>query len=771
MLSTYKIICNGRVQGVGFRPFVSKLATAMGLTGVVSNNEDGVIIILSGASDLIIEFYHELIRNPPPLAKIKGHKITETDLVKYNSFNIIPSRSKGKLNLALTPDFGICAVCSEEISDPENRRHLYPFTTCVNCGPRWSITNTFPFERDHTSIKEFSMCPLCKTEYEDPQDRRFHSQTNSCSNCGIRLELEDDKGNLIKVPAASAFTVMSEFIRKGKILAIKNTGGYLLCCDATNPKVVKKLRRLKRRPKKPFAILYPSIDLLKEQIDLDPIQIDELCSSERPIVIVSSKGFKGQLALEELAPGLSQVGVMLPYSGILELLGKELRQPIVATSGNIHGSPVISEQRQARELISSVADYFLHHNLGISNAQDDSVVKYSFRKRQRILFRRSRGFAPNYFDFVAKDKTKILALGGHLKSTIAFVPNDYLYLSQYLGNLDHYEVYERFVMTIAVFRRIFQEQPECILVDRHPTYVSSLYGEELSEIIDVPLYRIQHHKAHFASVLGEHNLFEINDAILGVIWDGTGYGDDKQIWGGEFFTYQTGRMHRSGHFEYFDWLAGDKMSKESRLSLYALNKDKNASFLSEKFSDEERNIYASLKDSNKLQTSSVGRLFDALASLLDFCDVNSYEGEGAILLENAIHDYDPEMLKVYAVPKEDGLVPTHLLWEELYKDFLDGIDKQKIILNFLFTLANVIIEMAEIKGCRKIALSGGVFQNTILVDMVKELSEKRFELFFNINLAPNDENISYGQLMYYMNCMKEKRNKNDNLPVQGRENQ
>lgn len=765
MLSTYKIICNGRVQGVGFRPFVSKLATAMGLTGVVSNNEDGVIIIVSGTSSLIIEFYHELIRNPPPLAKIKGHKITETDLVKYDSFNIIPSRSKGKLNLALTPDFGICAACSEEISDHENRRHLYPFTTCVNCGPRWSITNTFPFERDHTSIDEFSMCPLCKTEYEDQQDRRFHSQTNSCSNCGIQLELEDDRGNPIKVSTERIFPLISEFIGQGKILAIKNTGGYLLCCDATKPEVIQRLRHLKRRPKKPFAILYPSIDLLKEQIDLDPIQIDELCSSERPILIVSSRGFKGHLALDELAPGLSQVGVMLPYSGILELLGKELGQPIVATSGNIHGSPVISEQGQARDLISSVADYFLHHNLGISNAQDDSVVKYSFRKSQRIIFRRSRGFAPNYFDFEAKDKTKILALGGHLKSTIAFVPNDYLYLSQYLGNLDHYEVYERFVATIAVFRRIFKEQPECILVDRHPTYVSSLYGEELSASIDVPLFRIQHHKAHFASVLGEHDLFEIDDAILGVIWDGTGYGDDQQIWGGEFFTYQTGEMQRSGHFEYFDWLAGDKMSKESRLSLYALNKDEHASFLSDKFSDEERNIYASLKDSNKLQTSSVGRLFDALASLLDFCDVNSYEGEGAILLENAIHGYDPETLKVYAVPKEDGLVPTHLLWEQLYKDFLEGTDKQKIILNFLFTLANVIIEMAEIKGCRKIALSGGVFQNSVLIDMVKELSEKRFELFFNTNLAPNDENISYGQLMYYMNCIKEKRNKNDNLPV------
>jgi len=764
MLSTYKIICIGRVQGVGFRPFVSKLATAMGLTGVVSNNEDGVVIIASGESVLISEFYHELIRNPPPLAKIKGHQIVEIDWGRYENFSIIPSQSKSKLNLALTPDFGICQTCCEEISDPENRRLGYPFTTCVNCGPRWSITNTFPFERAHTSITEFSMCPVCKAEYEDPQDRRFHSQTNSCSNCGVSIELEDNLVKAIKVPTADIFSKISELIGNGKILAIKNTGGYLLCCDAAQPEVVQRLRRLKRRPKKPFAILYPTLDLLKEQIDLDPAQIEELSSSERPIVIVSSSGFKGQLAMNDLAPGLSQLGVMLPYSGILELLGKELGKPIVATSGNIHGSPVISKEGQARELISPIADYFLHHNLSISNAQDDSVVKYSFKKGQRILFRRSRGFAPNYFDFVAKDKTKVLALGGHLKSTIAFVPNDYLYLSQYLGNLDHYEVYERFIETITVFRRIFQEDPDCILIDKHPAYLSTQYGEELSAEIMVPVHRIQHHMAHFASVLGEHDLFEQDDPILGVIWDGTGYGDDKQIWGGEFFTYQTGTIHRSGHFEYFDWLAGDKMSKESRLSLYSLNKDQHASFLGDKFSAEERNIYASIKDSNKLQTSSVGRLFDALASLLDFCDVNSYEGEGAILLENAIQDYNPEFLKVYIVPNEDGIISTHLLWEKLYMDFLEGVDKQKIILNFLFTLANVIIEVAKMKGFRRIALSGGVFQNTVLIDMVKELAEKRFELFFNKELSPNDENISYGQLMYYMNCIKVKRNKNDNLP-------
>ncbi len=758
MLSTYKIICNGRVQGVGFRPYVSKLAKEMGLTGIVSNNEDGVIIIVSGAANPILEFYEKLIKKPPPLARIKSHKILKKEAVKYESFDIVPTQAKGKLNLALTPDFAICETCSREISDPGNRRFNYPFTTCVNCGPRWSITNTFPFERAHTSIDQFVMCPVCKEEYQDPNARRFHSQTNSCPNCGITLELEDQQGNPIKVSSGQLFKKVSELIRDGNILAIKNTGGYLLCCDASKPEVIQRLRRLKKRPKKPLAILYPSIDVLKKEITLDQDQMRELCSSERPIVIVSSKGVKGQLALDELAPGLSQLGVMLPYTGILELLAKEFEQPLVATSGNIHGSPVISAKAEAQELISTVADYFLHHNLSISNAQDDSVVKYSFRHGQRILFRRSRGFAPNYFDYVAKDKTKVLALGGHLKSTIAFAPNDYLYLSQYLGNLDHYEVYARFVETIAVFMEIFQEEPDCILVDQHPAYLSTQYGEELSAKIEVPLFRIQHHKAHFASVLGEHNLFELKDVVLGVVWDGTGYGEDRQIWGGEFFMYESGEINRIGHFEYFDWILGDKMSKEPRLSLFSLNKDVEAGFLKGKFSKQEVAIYTPLKASNKLQTSSVGRLFDALASLLGLCDVNSYEGEGAILLENAVLDYNMDLLKVYTRPGADGIVPTHVLWEQLYSDFLEGLENEEIILNFLFTLANVIVDMAVMNGFKRIALSGGVFQNTVLIDMLKELSENKFELFFNRNLAPNDENISFGQLMYYTHCIDKEKN-------------
>ncbi len=761
MPDTYKILFNGQVQGVGFRPHVSKLARKMNITGTVSNNEEGVILMATGASEKVLEFYHILLKNPPPAARINGHGIMKVKSVAFDTFDIVPSSAKGKLNLALTPDFGICPSCSEETSNPDNRRYNYPFTTCVNCGPRWSLTNTFPFERAHTSMAGFLMCPACQSEYEDPKDRRFHSQTNSCPNCGVHLELTDNKGTLINLDADLLFEELRDLISIGKIIAIKNTGGYLLCCDAANPEVIQRLRRLKRRPKKPFAILYPSLGLLKEQLVVNDLQSQALMSTERPIVILSSKGLKSGLAVDDLAPGLSQLGVMLPYSGILVLLSKGLKQPIVATSGNIHGSPVISGKEQSMALISDVADYFLHHNLNIVNAQDDSVVKYSFKHGQKITFRRSRGFAPNYFDHVKKNMGKILALGGHLKSTIAYTPNDYLYISQYLGNLDHFEVYKRFTETTTVFRRIFQEEPHCILTDKHPGYLSSQYGEELSKNLKVPLYRIQHHKAHFASVLGENNLFASSDTILGVIWDGTGYGDDGQIWGGEFFTYRSGEMKRSAYFDYFEWLAGDKMSKEPRLSLFSLHKDEKASFFKDKFSAKERAIYDSVKRSNSLKTSSVGRIFDAVASLLNYCDVNSYEGEGAILLENAVNDYELSQLKVYVHAGEDFKIPTHILWENLYKDFNNGVEKEKIILNFLYTLATVITEMAVLKGSQKIAMSGGVFQNTVLIDMLKELAENKFELFFNRNLAPNDENISYGQLMYFVHCMGKKEYKKD----------
>ena len=753
MLSTYKIAIGGRVQGVGFRPFVTKLAKRMGLLGYVSNNEDGVIIMVSGEADAIYHFYTDLIENPPLLARIKTHNSVALEYVEYSDFIIIPSQTERKLNLALTPDFGICPECRLEILDPVNRRYQYAFTTCVNCGPRWAITKKFPFERDHTTITSFKMCPTCRIEYEDCDDRRFHSQTNSCPDCGIKMELTDNRGNPLNIAQAAIFEEVNKLIQAGNTIAIKNTGGYLLCCDATNTDVIKRLRRLKKRPKKPFAILYPSLEMMEDDLDLKPFQKKELCSVERPIVIVSSKDYSGEIAIDEIAPGLQQLGLMLPYSGILELLSKELEAPVIATSGNIHGSPIIKDKQQAIESISEIADFFLHHDLDISNPQDDSVVKFSDTYQQRILFRRSRGFAPNYLDYVKGTDEIILALGGHLKSTIAFAPNDYLYLSQYLGNLDHYEVYNRFKETSELFQELFDQTPGCIIVDKHPAYLSTQYGLELGEKINAPIYKIQHHKAHFASVLGEHNLFEAEEAVLGVVWDGTGFGDDGQIWGGEFFTFQDGNIGRSGHFQYFNWMAGDKMAREPRLSLYALNQDSQAAFLNTKFTPQEIEIYRSLKRSNTLKTSSVGRLFDAVASLLGICDINTYEGEGAILLENSVTDYDFEQLRRYIRVGSNKIVATDLLWERLYNDYLSGTEKETIILNFLYTLAQTVTDMAALMGFNKIALSGGVFQNTVLIDMIKELCDNRFELFLNINLSPNDENISYGQMMYYTNLI------------------
>jgi hydrogenase maturation protein HypF len=756
MLKTYKIGITGQVQGVGFRPYVYSLATEFSLTGTVSNNEKGVIIFASGIEESILNFYNKLIQSPPPVSRIKNSEIFQIEDKIYDEFKIIPSIKGGHLNLSLTPDFAICNDCQYDIVNQDNKRYNYPFTTCVNCGPRWAITETFPFERNHTSIDEFPMCEECVEEYTNPIDRRFHSQTNTCKTCGIELVLVNNSGEKIETSKRSLFNNIAALLLDGKIIAIKNTTGYLLCCNAENEQVVQSLRDKKNRPNKPFAILYPSLDLLKNELHLDKVHVKSLTSTERPITIISLENYKGKINLNNVAPGLSQLGVMLPYSGILQLMANELSFPIVATSGNIHGSPIISENDEAFNKLNHVADYFLQHNLRITHPQDDSVVKFSTKFNEEVFFRRSRGYAPNYFNASIVSDKKIMALGGHLKSSVAYFPNEFLYISQYLGNLDNFDVYERFTNTALNFIDLFEQKPNVILADSHPTYQSTLYGKELAKQFSTEIYKIQHHKAHFASVLGEHDLFDSDRSILGIIWDGTGYGEDGQIWGGEFFKYQSNIINRICHFEYFNWLAGDKMSKEPKLSLLSLANDDMQAVLSDKFSETEIAIYQSIKKNNKLKTSSVGRLFDAVASLLDICDINTYEGEAAILLENYIISYDLADCKLYCSVLENNSIPTKDLFYNLYLDFKNGNSKKNVIANFLFTLATIIFQIADKHNLKNIAFSGGVFQNTTLIDMIKEIGENNYKIYFNRNLAPNDENISYGQIMYYLYCMKHK---------------
>ncbi len=752
MHKTYKISISGQVQGVGFRPYVYSLATEFSLTGTVSNNEEGVIIYVSGLEESIQRFYNKLIQFPPPVSRITKSEIIQIEDEEFEAFKIIPSKKGGQLNLSLTPDFAICEDCQKDIINPENRRYNYPFTTCVNCGPRWAITETFPFEREHTSIDEFPMCDTCIEEYTNPLDRRFHSQTNTCKTCGIDLYLVDNSGVKIETSKNLLFKEIANLLSEGNILALKNISGYLLCCNAENKQAIQQLRDKKNRPNKPFAILYPSLNHLKSELRFDEVHIKSLTSTERPITIIPLNNYRGNIELNDVAPGLNQLGVMLPYSGILQLLANELDFPIVATSGNIHGSPIISENDEAFDKLKQVANYFLQHNLKITHPQDDSVLKYSTKYKEEVLFRRSRGFAPNYFNASIKSDKKIMALGAHLKSSIAYYPNEFLYISQYLGNLDNFDVYERFAKIALNFVNIFEQEPNVLLVDSHPTYQSTLYGNELVQRYKAELHEIQHHKAHFTSVLGENDLFDSEEKILGVVWDGTGFGDDRQIWGGEFFEYQSNKIDRISHFDYFNWLASDKMSKEPRLSLLSLSNDEMQSVLEEKFSSEELVIYQSLKEANKLKTSSVGRLFDAVASLLNICNINTYEGEAPILIENSIIDYKLKDCKSYCSNLNDGLIPTKELFFNLFLDYKNGNSKENVIANFLFTLASLVFHVADMHNLKSIAFSGGVFQNTTLIDMIKEIGEAKYKLHFNRNLAPNDENISFGQIMYYLNC-------------------
>lgn len=748
MIKTFQITISGQVQGVGFRPFVYQLAKQFKLSGSVCNDENGVLIRLTTNQERAHAFLESILENAPPVSNVQFHKITEVPHREYTDFNIISSETKQQINIPLTPDFAICESCKAEIRDESNRRYGYAFTTCTNCGPRYTVTSKFPFERENTTVSAFKMCITCRKEYTNPDDRRFHSQTNSCSTCGIQLRLSDQNGTEWSGKQKELIRKMADLIRQGNILAIKNTNGYLLCCDANNQFAIARLREKKRRPAKPFALLYSSLEQIKNSFILSQAEEHALTSPVAPIVILSSNKSITDVDKESIAPGLNQLGVMLPSSGLLALLMDELKTPIVATSGNIHGSPIISKNTDAIEKLSGVADYFLHHNLEVSFPQDDSVIR--FTGEQLITLRRARGLAPNYLGSLDPIAKKIVAMGGHLKSTFTFVPNNHTYISPYFGNLDSFDVFNRYHGSIAQYEVLFDVKPEVVLIDSHPQYQSSILGRELTGAYQAKLILVPHHKAHFGSVLGEHGLFESRDKILGVIWDGTGLGEDKAIWGGEFFNYENKHMNRLGHFEYVDWLAADKMAKEPRLSLLSMLPESNRTLARDKFSDTEWKIYTRLLANNDQKTSSVGRLFDAIASLLDLIDIVSYEGQAAMLLESRAKTYNGDDLIDFMEETYVTTIPTRKLIATIQKAKMNGIPTARIAHSFIYTLALIIVKISIHHNYKIIACSGGVFQNAVLVEKLSQLSEnKGLKLKFNRILSSNDENISFGQLCYY----------------------
>jgi len=736
------------VQGVGFRPFVYKLANKNGINGTVSNNENGVLVRLTATKEKALVFLASIVEKAPAVARIQSHTISEVQYQEYLDFQIVPSIAKHQINIPLTPDFAICDSCKAEIRNQNNRRYGYPFTTCTHCGPRYALTSRFPFEREHTTVAAFKMCDTCQKEYSNPKDRRFHSQTNTCNDCGIQLRLEDANGKLYNGTSIALIKKVASLIQNGNIIALKNTNGYLLCCDANNKSVIQRLRERKQRPTKPFALLYPSIERVKNDFEINGDETQALLSPIAPIVILKPKQHINGLAKEAIAPGLRQLGVMLPSSSLITLLMDALQAPIIATSGNIHGSPIISREEDAIRNLSKVADYFLHHNLAISFPQDDSVVRFS--GKHQIILRRSRGMAPNYIGHSYTGEVKILAMGAHLKSSFTFVPNKHIYVTPYFGNLDSYEVCQRFQETLNQFIELFQTVPEVILIDTHLQYQSSILGKELAQKHNAKLTAVQHHKAHFASVLGEHNLFDCREKILGIIWDGTGYGDDSAIWGGEFFSYQNHEMERLTHFEYADWLALDKMAREPRLSYLSFLPENERDGAKHKFSETEWKVYTKMLDGNALKTSSVGRMFDAVASLLEIVDITSYEGEAPMLLENLAREYGGDEYLDFLENIAYKTIPSKVLIGNILQAKRKGVSNAQIAHSFIYTLALVVLRVAE-RGSFKIVLaSGGVFQNALLIEKLLELA-KNSSIEFKINriLSSNDENISFGQLCYY----------------------
>ncbi len=548
------IALRGAVQGVGFRPFVFRLASDMKLPGWVLNSPEGVFIEVEGAKDDLDSFLLRLQEEKPPPSFIQSLEFSFLDPAHFNSFEIRSSQLSGAATALVMPDIATCPKCLSEVLDPGDRRYRYPFTNCTHCGPRFTIIDSLPYDRTNTSMKKFEMCPDCRSEYENPNDRRFHAQPNACPVCGPLLEAWDGSGKILS-RCNDALLEAVEAIRQGKIVAIKGLGGFHLVADARNDYAVDALRKRKHREAKPFALMYPSIARIKEDCDVAPMELRLLSSSESPIVLLKRiRGRSPQTVSPAVAPNNPYLGVMLPYTPLHHLLMREVGSPIVATSGNLSDEPICIDEREALVRLSGIADLFLVHNRPIVRHVDDSIVRVILGRE--LVLRRARGYAP--LPLRCKGLVSdILAVGGHLKNTIAMAVGDNVFVSQHIGDLENSEALEAFQNVIHSFRRLYKIDPVRVVSDLHPDYLSTKFARNYG----IPLISIQHHYAHVASCMAEN---ELDGRVLGVSWDGTGYGLDGTIWGGEFLLTDERSFTRIASFRKFRLPGGAAAIKEPR---------------------------------------------------------------------------------------------------------------------------------------------------------------------------------------------------------------
>ena len=747
----------GVVQGVGFRPFVYGLAAKHNLKGWVCNTSEDVKIEIEGEAEAIEQFKLELQTKAPPLARIEGIAINYRSPIGYKNFEIRSSiAEEGKYQL-ISPDIATCQACLSELLEPNNRRYRYPFTNCTNCGPRFTIIEDMPYDRPKTTMRYFQMCHQCQEEYNNPLDRRFHAQPNACPKCGPKIELVDAQGKAVASPDPIA--TASRLLRRGNIIAIKGLGGFLLACDATNKTAVKTLRERKRRPFKPFAIMVTNMGEIKRHCHVSPEEEKLLTSPQSPIVLMRWK--KDSPVSQEVAPNLAYLGVMLPYTPLHHILLRDTGLPLVMTSGNLSEEPIANDNDEALRRLKGIADYFLIHNRDIYSRYDDSVAIVERGINQ--LVRRARSYAPYPITLPFKSK-QVLGCGAEMKNTFCLTRDNYAFLSQHIGDMENTETLEHFGNTISLYKRLFRIEPEIVAYDLHPDYLSTKYAQELSKS-GSKLIPVQHHHAHIASCMADNGL---QSPIIGVTLDGTGMGADRYIWGGEFLVADYKGFSRLGHLEYLPLPGGDAAIKRPYrtaigyiLSLSGENALRRLAFMEQVSKVEVEIIKRQIERRlNSPLTSSMGRLFDAVSALIGIRSKIDYEGQAAVELEMAAYKACPEHSEgtndnesyPYSITKDRGMRIIKLgeLFQAILEDLKQGSSKARISVKFHNTVAQMTKEMCQLiaseTGINQVALSGGVFQNRLLLKKTVTLLESNgFQVFTHKQVPCNDGGISLGQ--------------------------
>lgn len=735
-----KVRVKGIVQGVGFRPFVYNLALKNSINGWVNNDDKGVNILLYGTKKSCDDFLEELKNNPPKLSRIDSIEVQTVQTNKtYDDFQIIESVNLNNKSTIISPDIAICDDCIDDINDESNFRYNYALTNCTNCGPRYSIIKTIPYDRCNTSMAKFLLCEKCQKEYKDPTNRRYHAQPVACEKCGPQIKLYDNQKNEL-ASNIEAIKMIANLINSGKIAAIKGMGGFHLVCDATNQETIKTLREKKNRPTKPFAVMFKSLEDIKEHTTLSKKEKEVIISKEKPIVIVNKN--ENRKICEEVASNINRLGVMIAYTPLHILLFRYLNNPIIATSANLKDEPIIKSFEDISSKLSNVVDYILDFNREIINACDDSIVQVINDELQ--VLRNARGYAPTSFKIEEKFDKKVLALGANQKSSISIGFENNIISSPYIGDLNSIVSMEYFLRTVKTFKNFYDFEADLLICDKHPNYETTKWAKEQNK----KLIQIQHHYAHVLSTMAEHKL---DEDILAFAFDGTGYGDDGNIWGGEVFIANRSKYDRVYHFDYFKLLGGEKAVKEPRrvaLSLlfdnFSLDEILNMNNpCVNSFSKNEIEMFYKMwqKGLNAPLTSSMGRVFDAISSFAGILQTQTYEGETGLQIEKY---YDESTNNSYEYEIKENIIK----FDSVIKEIVLENNKKVICTKFINTISKLIVDISK-KFNLKVVLTGGVFQNkTLLEKIIKELKNENIKYYFSSSTPLNDQGISIGQLYF-----------------------